>query len=299
MNEQVIAWPVLFITLVVSWLWWWRRRAKQQDDSFAIEPCPNPDCIRCRKYAEVNAAANDRLASMRVKSERLVQALQQGRRGGARRKDSISPAVGQYPTVLLIPGLSARSIVTDLHEQCCNRIKPHANEILQEYLEANPYACWLENDVRNHSSSWQVLHLVNQGLWNEENASLCPTAAKVVQSLDIMDGCIFGNVFLSVLTPGTSIEPHCGPTNARHRLHLALQIPSSNHEKGPVLTVLEEQVTWTEGEAFVFDDSLTHSVDCPETTSSTQPRVVLIVDLWHPDLLLVERKVIQELYPTT
>jgi len=277
---------------------------KQQgdDDPFAIAPCPNPDCIRCRKYAEVNAAAQERLASMEVKTERIVQALTLGRRGGIRRKDAISPATGQYPTVLLIPGLAARPIVTDMHQQDCNAIKKHADTILQEYLEANEYASWLENDVmiQNDASCWNVLHLVNQGAWNEENAALCPETAKVARSLHIMDGCIFGNVFLSVLTAGTSIEPHCGPTNARHRLHLALQIPQSRAaEEEPVLTVLEEQITWKEEEVFVFDDSLTHAVDYPETTTSTKPRVVLIVDLWHPDLTAMERKVIQELYTTT
>jgi len=65
------------------------------------------------------------------------------------------------------------------------------------------------------------------------------------------------------------------------------------------LTVLDEQVTWREGDVFVFDDSLTHAVDYPEKLSSTKPRVVLIVDLWHPDLTDTERKVILGLYPAT
>lgn len=304
MMIELNTWVVGVLTLLVSWLWWKRRAMEQKDyDPYAIEPCPNPDCIRCRKYAEVNSAAQDRLNAMEIKPERIIQALKHGRRGGdIRREDEMSPAIGQYPTVLLVPGLSARPIVTDMHHQCCDAIKQHASTILKEYLEANEYASWLQNDVvvQNDASSWNVLHLVNQGVWNEENAALCPETTKVVQSLVIMDGCIFGNVFLSVLTPGASIEPHCGPTNARHRLHLALQIPScENNDKEPVLTVLEEHITWKEGEVFVFDDSLTHAVDYPESSSSLKPRVVLIIDVWHPGLTEAERKAIQELYPMT
>lgn len=327
---ELNAWIVTIVILLVSFVCYKRRmRQEKEDDPFAIEPCPNPgtrpgnvvcfhsgmlmltfllparclfaDCIRCRKYAQVNESAQKRLSIMQVQPERLVQALKVGRRGGDRRKDDVSPTIGQYPTVLLIPGLAARPIVTDLHRQACDSIKKHAGIILQEYLEANPYASWLQNDVvvQNDASAWNVFHFMNQGSWNEDNIALCPETTKAVQSLDIMDGCIFGNVFLSVLTNGTTIEPHCGPTNARHRLHLALQIPSTrNGEKEPVLTVLQEKVTWKEGLALVFDDSLTHSVDYPETTSSTTPRVVLIVDLWHPDLTTAERKAIQELYPT-
>lgn len=282
--------------------------AAADDDPFAIEPCPNPNCIRCRKYAEVNAAALASIKTLKDPPARIVEAIKVGRHGfgGSERNNTgISPRTGQYPTVLLIPGLTARPIVTDLYLKTCIAIQQHTSTILQEYLEANDYAEWLQNDVSgasNEQSTWNVSHLMNQGYWNQENSALCPETTKVVKSLDIMDGCVFGNAFLSVLTPGTSIEPHCGPTNARHRLHLALQVPKETSISGgePVLKVLNECVTWKEGKAFVFDDSLTHAVDYPESRmSSTTPRVVLIVDLWHPDLTASERSTIRKLYPTT
>ena len=201
-----------------------------------------------------------------------------------------------------------------MHVQGCHTLEKHANTILQEYLEANEYASWLENDIvpfnnkNDLSSQWNVLHLLNQGVWHEENAALCPETTRIVKSLDnLIENCIFGNVFVSVLTTGTRIEPHCGPTNARHRLHLALQIPSTteNGNDEPVLTVLNQRITWKQDQAFVFDDSLTHAVDYPPRDDvgdtiddNNKPRVVLIVDLWHPDLTLVERRAIQELYPT-
>jgi hypothetical protein len=306
MWSEYGSWFITIFVPLLSFVYWrkWRRK---QDDPFDISPCPNPNCIRCRKYAAVHAAAQDRLAEMHNPPKRLVQALQYGRRGeGARSNDGVSPAVGQYPTVLLIPGLAARPVVTDMHATCCDTLEKHTNIILQEYLEANAYASWLENNViQNDDSSsahWNVLHLLSQGVWNEGNAALCPETTRIVKSLDnLIQDCIFGNVFLSVLTPGSSIEPHCGPTNARHRLHLALQIPTTeNGNDQPVLTVLNMRMTWKQEQAFVFDDSLTHAVDYPRdgTRIFNKPRVVFIVDLWHPDLTRVERQAIQELYPT-
>ena len=155
-----------------------------------------------------------------------------------------------------------------------------------------------------------------------------------------MEGCIFGNAFISVLTPGTVIEPHCGPTNVRHRFHCPLQLPStSSSSSSPVLTITTTKQTWEEGRCFVFDDSLTHSVNYENTNDNIQTapglttatttaaaaatamhrssvthqdpdkenamhddgrqhlRVVLIVDLWHPDLSRLERTMIKDLFP--
>ena len=34
-----------------------------------------------------------------------------------------------------------------------------------------------------------------------------------------------GQVKLSLMAPGINVLPHCGPTNARIRMHLGLQVP--------------------------------------------------------------------------
>ena len=39
--------------------------------------------------------------------------------------------------------------------------------------------------------------------------------------------CLVVDVFFSVLSPGTHIEPHCGATNLRLRCHLPLQLPTA------------------------------------------------------------------------
>eukprot|EP00730_Choanoeca_flexa_P014083 TRINITY_DN6023_c0_g1_i2.p1 TRINITY_DN6023_c0_g1~~TRINITY_DN6023_c0_g1_i2.p1 ORF type:complete len:533 (+),score=113.78 TRINITY_DN6023_c0_g1_i2:83-1681(+) len=87
---------------------------------------------------------------------------------------------------------------------------------------------------------------------------------------DLPRGCLE----VSVLAPGTHIKPHFGPTNHRVRLHLGLDVP----ESGAVLLVDDNPVHWANGKAFAFDDSFIHEV----WNNSTQPRTVLIFDVWHP-----------------
>jgi hypothetical protein len=277
-------------------------RQKDEPDEYEIEQCPNPNCVRCRRYSQVNASAQRQLASKDHKYElqRLVKAVQTGPKHTERRTSGVSPTSGQHPTVLLVRGLSTRPLVTDLHQLVCQTLyKESTSHLLKEYIDAQQdnEAEWLQNDVRGRK--WEVLHLINQGEWNPMNMKACPRTTALLKALpNVMEGCLFGNAFVSVLETGTTIEPHCGPTNVRHRLHYGLDIPATTTNL-PILTVLKEQQTWETGQCFVFDDSLMHSVDYPATDKEeTAPRVVLIVDLWHPELSQLERDAITQLYPT-
>ena len=98
-----------------------------------------------------------------------------------------------------------------------------------------------------------------------------------------MDG-LMGDVKLSRMRGGTEVIPHCGPTNQRLRLQLALGgvSPHSYIEVG------QERRQWEQGRALVFDDSFEHRV---ATDGDAGVRTVLIVDLWHPGIpdLALER----------
>ena len=75
--------------------------------------------------------------------------------------------------------------------------------------------------------------------------------------------------------------PHCGPSNARLRAHVALA-----HAGGASLRVgAAKRRPWVEGAALVFDDSFEHDV----RHKGAAPRVVLILDFWHPDLPAADR----------
>ena len=115
--------------------------------------------------------------------------------------------------------------------------------------------------------------------------------SRVVEKLrELSDASSSAPVFsakLSFLYPGTNIVPHTGPSNARLRAHLCVQPGAA---PGAKLRVAGEERGWTEGGAFVFDDSFEHeviyggggAVSASEFDLENNIRIVLIVDFWHP-----------------
>ena len=290
------------------------ERRKALDDFF-LKPCPNPDCARCQRYNDAQMSARRRLPYLLQELKKrnidisLVKRVTDGVYRGPIQASKIS---GQYPSVLFVPKLSTYPISTLYHEMMIREIF-EVNEflredLLNEYLDSqDKYShLWRVNNSGATDPSvsniqlWQVLYLMNQGRWIDENANICPkTKALVTKIPTLMNKSIFGNVFFSVLFPGTRIEQHCGPTNVRHRLHFPIYIPkksSSTVDGEPILTVQRKSIRWEEGKVFVFDDSLMHSVEYPDSNTS-EVRVVLVVDVWHPELSLDEQRMISELFP--
>ncbi len=92
---------------------------------------------------------------------------------------------------------------------------------------------------------------------------------------------------LSALRGSTHIWPHCGPTNARLRLHFPLLVPAGRYE----LTVADQPRRWEAGVPLIFDDSFRHEVvAAPAAGDEEAVRLVLIVDVWHPAIPLGERE---------
>ena len=94
------------------------------------------------------------------------------------------------------------------------------------------------------------------------------------------------NAMFSLLAPHTAIPPHVGINNARLVCHLPLIVP-----EGCWFRVGAETRHWQRGEAFVFDDTIEHEALNP----TDKLRVVLIIDVWHPDLSSIEQKAVAEL----
>ena len=59
------------------------------------------------------------------------------------------------------------------------------------------------------------------------------------------------------MSGATHLAPHHGLINTKLRAHLPLLIPS---DPAPVLVVAGQNITWTEGSIFVFDDTFEHEV---------------------------------------
>ena len=67
---------------------------------------------------------------------------------------------------------------------------------------------------------------------------------------------VSGSVYFSLMSPGARLRAHCGPTNSRLRVHLAL---AAQHGACG-MRVGNESRLWREGEVWVFDDSFEHEV---------------------------------------
>ena len=75
--------------------------------------------------------------------------------------------------------------------------------------------------------------------------------------------------------PAQPYEKHCGPTNVRLRVHVGIAAPS-----GAGLRVGNETREWINDGAIIFDDSFEHEV----VHEGASDRIVLICDIWHPEL---------------
>ena len=120
---------------------------------------------------------------------------------------------------------------------------------------------------------------------------------------DVSSIALTQKYLLKALAPSTHVSKHHGSTNKKLRCHLPLKVPKYDKNTGPSmpsfpsissssksslptstsfcwLRVADQIVELEEGVAVVFDDSFEHEA---ANEHPTQPRVVLVVDFWHPD----------------
>jgi aspartyl/asparaginyl beta-hydroxylase (cupin superfamily) len=69
-------------------------------------------------------------------------------------------------------------------------------------------------------------------------------------------------------------------------VHLGLYVP----EEGYAIAVDGVNASWAQGDVLILDDSLVHEVFAPPAAGVPSVRVILIVDIHHPDLLMAERR---------
>ncbi|XP_070134664.1 aspartyl/asparaginyl beta-hydroxylase isoform X2 [Drosophila bipectinata] len=140
-----------------------------------------------------------------------------------------------------------------------------------------------ETELLRDKGVWQQFELFSQGLRMGANCQKTPKTCALVQQFPESSGCRRGQVKFSVMKANTHVWPHCGPTNCRLRAHLTLVAPEPEKT---VLRVAEQERTWREGELFIFDDSFEHEV----WHNGSLPRLVLILDMWHPELSAHQRR---------
>lgn len=150
-----------------------------------------------------------------------------------------------------------------------------------------------EHDGLTQNGDWRQLTLWKGG----RRTSGCELVPKTCALIEKIDGnhitsiqIPFGQIKFSLLASGTHVWPHCGPTNARLRIHLPLLVPDCVSidcaQVAPRIRVKNSEHVWKEAQAVVIDDSFEHEVWFP-SSSKPRLRLILIVDVIHPDLLEV------------
>lgn len=132
--------------------------------------------------------------------------------------------------------------------------------------------------------SWASVHLYSRGVANSAVIDKFPRTLAALEPLPLAtSGGNPAEVFISVLAPHTRIPEHFGVSSAILTAHLPIVVPA-----GCGLQVHDETREPQEGKLTVFDDTWQHCA----WNDSDQQRVVLIFELWHPELTAPEKDAI-------
>jgi len=152
------------------------------------------------------------------------------------------------------------------------------------YLQYGEHEALAQWQALNNNLDWGALHLLKEGQRIGVNADACPVTMELLSHVpQPRIATASPNALFSLLAPHKVIPPHVGVNNARLLCHVPVDIPP-----GCWFRVGAETRFWKEGEPFVFDDTIEHEAANP----SDRLRIVLIFDLWHPDLDEVEREAV-------
>jgi aspartyl/asparaginyl beta-hydroxylase (cupin superfamily) len=131
---------------------------------------------------------------------------------------------------------------------------------------------------------WSAFFMQRDGALFAENAARCPKTMQALEQapLSRAEGRM-PSILFSLLRPGAHIPPHTGVVNVRLICHLPVITPENC-----ALRVGNETREWRQGEAWVFDDSINHEA----WNRSDKPRVILLFDIWRPELTDEERRMV-------
>jgi aspartate beta-hydroxylase len=197
---------------------------------------------------------------------------------------SLLPANRDNPRMHLYPGLSSKPWYVASEFSVARALEENFEAIRDEALGIDRRAFHRETDSIRRDGSWDVFFLYELGLKREENCALCPVTTRIVEEQPTMR-TLTGLIYFSRMSPGAHVRPHRGITNLRVRCHLGIRIPAGDCS----MRVGTETRQWQQGRAIVFDDYYEHEV----WNRTAEERIVLIVDLWHPELTPREIAVIE------
>ena len=147
----------------------------------------------------------------------------------------------------------------------------------------------------NRKHAWKELYIYENGQFN---GGLCkeifPITCNLLRSA-IFDLHPQGHVKFSKIYPNSYVYPHSGGSNSKLRGHLGVTV-SENARQFAKMTIAGRKIGWKEGKVFLFDDTYEHSVEYTGTGNEKgDGRIVLIFDVFHPDVKRSDRKKMRRL----
>ncbi len=179
-------------------------------------------------------------------------------------------------------------------ESYTDRICSELIGVLQDETAFSPYVTGNSNRPRKDQSgmlnnpAWSAFFLWKNGEPVPENAARCPATLEALNEAPLARVPNRSpSILFSLLKAGAHIPPHHGLVNTRLICHLPLIVP------GPCrFRVGNEVREWRKGEAWLFDDTIEHEA----WNATTETRVILLFDVWRPELLDEEQKLIVSLF---
>lgn len=206
----------------------------------------------------------------------------------------------QQPSMFYFPGLPQRAFYERAEfdwvapmEAMTDAIVAELQAVRAQEADFAPYVQTAanrpapNNPLRN-DPSWGALYFWQGGAPDADNARRCPA---VMDALALAPMPVIAGrspmALWSLLKPGTHIRPHHGLLNTRLICHLPLLTPDDC-----ALRVGAETRSWRRGEMLIFDDSIEHEA----WNRSTDTRVVLLFEVWRPEIDAEEREALTRLF---
>lgn len=209
-----------------------------------------------------------------------------------------------YPSLFYYPGLRSHPIwskdvlknnpnknYSDILDML-NKLEENYNNLSNEFKDScvknknnlfNNYNL-INNEHKLHQGEWIWYNYITKGKRENEFKNNFPFTSKLLDSFKgiLIENIPFSYSFYSLLKDKTEISHHYGPCNIRLRIHLGIDIPENckNHGSSCKIEICGQDYFWENGKTIIFDDTYIHSV----INKSGKTRVILLLDVWHPDL---------------
>lgn len=199
------------------------------------------------------------------------------------------PQVQYYDPAVFDWASEVEAAVEGVREELQALLQSRGISDFRPYIQGDQGSVRLDsNKSLVESRDWSALFLVENGQPVPHLLDRCPRTWAAVSKAPLASIAGWGpTVMFSLLRAGARIAPHTGMFNTRLVCHLPLVVPD-----GCTFRVGNETGAWEQGKLLIFDDTIEHEA----WNESAEDRVVLIFDIWRPELSDQERRELTALF---